>query len=65
MIESISRTQTSPEGYDDVRRRISETASAGNADNKNSFRFYIPGKGIYTAMEDFRSAEAARAMRNI
>ena len=63
MIESISRTQTSPEGYDDVRRRISETASAGNADSENSFRFYIPGKGIYTAMEDFRSAEAARAMQ--
>ncbi len=63
MLRSIADTWTPGADYASIRRQIASIDDTTADDNASpSFRLAIPGKGIYTSLEQFNSPRAARLM---
>lgn len=63
MLSDISATQAPGADYDRIRRAINEIRPADDKKNSDEqFRFFIPGKGLYTNIDQFKSIRAQDAM---
>ncbi|MDE7125426.1 MAG: hypothetical protein K2O12_02970, partial [Muribaculaceae bacterium] len=63
LLKSIAATQSIDADYASVRRRIASVeAASADTDSASSFRFHIPGKGVYTHLDQFRSVQARHLM---
>lgn len=65
ILSSIARTRPAGADYSDLRRRIASIRPAAErGDSDAQFRFPIPGKGIYTSLDQFKSPRARQLMED-
>ncbi len=63
MLRSIAMTQTPGADYSALRRAIASIEPASSStDSRAQFRFEIPGKGVYTSLDNFTSPRARSLM---
>lgn len=63
MLTDIKATQTPGADYSKVRAAIAALSDAPkDKDDSHQFEFFIPGKGLYTNLEQFRTIRARDAM---
>lgn len=62
-VTSIKDTWQPSTDRNTILRRISAVKSGGHNIKKKQFEIFIPGRGIYTSLDDFRHPEGRQAMQ--
>lgn len=63
-LSSIKDTWKPTTDRNEILRRIAAVKSGGHNIPKKQFEIFIPGRGIYTTLDDFRQPQARQAMQS-